>query len=69
MANVPFIVGWFLRPDQAATFVLDSLIYFLTVDRDFLRCGDGQADSIRAYVHDLQHNIAANHNPFARFSA
>jgi hypothetical protein len=56
-------------PDLAATFVLNSSIYFLAVDRDFLRRVDRQADPSLAYVHDPQLNIGANHNPFARFSA
>ena len=58
-----------IMPDLAATFVLDSSIYFLAVDRDFLRRVDDQADPCLAYVHDPQLNIGANQNPFARFSA
>jgi hypothetical protein len=53
----------------AATFVLNSSIYFLAVDSNFPRRVDGQADPTLAYVHDSQLDIGANHNPFARFSA
>jgi hypothetical protein len=52
-----------------ATFVLNSLIYLLAVNRDFLWRVDGQTDFRLADVHDPQLDVGADHNPFARFSA
>jgi hypothetical protein len=48
---------------------LNSSIYFLAVDSDFLRRVDGQTDLVPAYANDNKFDIRADHNPFAAFPA
>src|SRR5688572_16810986 len=55
-----------LRPVTAL--VLNTSIYFLTMDGNITRCIEGQPHFVPAYVHDRQLDVWPNHNSFAPFS-
>ena len=48
--------------------VLNTSIYFLTMDGNITRCIDGQPHSVPAYVHDRQLDVRPNHDSFTAFS-
>src|SRR6476660_8039509 len=48
--------------------VLDTSIYFLTMDGNITRCIEGQPHSVPAYVHDRQLDVPPNYNLFTAFS-
>ena len=48
--------------------VLNTSIYFLTMDGNITRCIDGQPHFVPAYVHDRQLDVRPNHNSFTAFS-
>ena len=57
-----------LRCALVTALVLNTSIYFLTMDGNITRCIDGQPHFVPAYVHDRQLDVRPNHNSFTAFS-
>ena len=57
-----------LRCALVTALVLNTSIYFLTMDGNITRCIEGQPHFVPAYVHNRQLDVRPNHNSFTAFS-